>query len=110
MLDFLFSPVVNLFVGLLSGVVCTTLIAEIYFKDKIYKEKAKRFATEEKLQLLHKHLQDVEAKLYISSREKVEKEYVDRFTVYGKEINRKPMVFETVEQDGKIVACTGRLN
>lgn len=110
MLDFLFSPVMNITVGLLSGVVVTVLIADTYYKEKIYKEKAKRFAAEEKLQLLRKRLQNVEGTLYLSSRKREEKAYMDKMMTYAKEINRKPMVFETVEQDGKIVACTGRLN
>lgn len=110
MLDFLFSPVMNVTVGLLSGVVITTLIAETYFKDKIYKEKVKRIAAEDKMEALRRHLEAAKSELYLSSRKKEEKAYMDKMMTYGKEISRKPMVFETVEQDGNIIACTGRLN
>lgn len=110
MLDFLFSPVMNITVGLLSGVVCTTLIAETYFKDKLLRERSKRVAAEEKVEVLRSHLEAAKSELYLSSRKKEEEAYIEKMTAYRKEINRKPMVFETVEQDGKIIACTGRLN
>ena len=80
------------------------------YKNKIYKERAKRFEAEEKLQVVRRNLQDVESKLHFNDKRKEEKAYMDKMMTYGKEISRKPMVFETVEQDGKIVACTGRLN
>lgn len=110
MLNFLFNPIMDVIVGLLSGIVVTILIADTYYKEKIYKEKAKRFEAEEKLQIMRKNLQDVESKLYFNNKRKEEKAYLNKMMAYRKEINRKPMVFETVEHDGKIVACTGRLN
>lgn len=110
MLDFLFSPVMNLFVGILAGVVITALMADFYYKDKVYKERARRVSAEEKAEVLRTRLENAQSEVYLSRRKRTEKMYMDRFTAYGKEINRKPMVFETVEHDGKIVACTGRLN
>lgn len=109
MLDFLFSPVANLFVGLLSGVVCTTLIAETYFKDKIYRERCKRLAAEEKTEVLRGKLENAQSEVYLSRRKRTEKMYMDRFTAYGKEINRKPMMTQIVTNEkGEFKGCIQR--
>lgn len=106
MLDFLFSPVANLFVGLLSGVVCTTLIAETYFKDKLLKERSKRVAAEDKLEVLRSHLEAAKGELYLSSQKKTEKEYMDKMMAYSKEMNRKPMMTQIVTNEkGEFRGC-----
>lgn len=106
MLDFLFSPVANLFVGLLSGVVCTTLIAETYFKDKIYRERCKRLAAEEKTEVLRGKLDDAKSEVYLSRRRKTEKEYMDKMMAYRKEMNRKPMMTQIVTNEkGEFRGC-----
>ena len=110
MLNFLFNPIMDVIVGLLSGVVVTVLIADAYYKDKVLRERTRRISAEGKMEVLRSHLEAAKSELYLSSRKKEEEAYMEKMTAYRKEINRKPMVFETVEQDGNIIACTGRLN
>lgn len=106
MLDFLFSPVANLFVGLLSGVVCTTLIADFYYKDKVYKERARRVSAEDKAELLRSRLEAARGELYLSSQKKTEKEYMDKMMAYSKEMNRKPMMTQIVTNEkGEFRGC-----
>ena len=106
MLDFLFSPVMNVTVGLLSGVVVTVLIADAYYKNKIYKERAGRVAAEYKADLLRSRLEAAKGELYLRSQKKTEKEYMDKMMAYSKEMNRKPMMTQIVTNEkGEFRGC-----
>ena len=109
MLDFLFSPVMNVTVGLLSGVVITVLMADFYYKDKVLRERTRRISAEEKTEVLRGKLENAQNEVYLSRRKRTEKMYMDRFTAYGKEINRKPMMTQIITNEkGEFRGCIQR--
>ncbi len=109
MLDFLFSPVMNVTVGLLSGVVITVLMADFYYKDKVLQERTRRISAEDKAELLRSRLEAAKGELYLSSQKKTEKEYMDKMMAYSKEMNRKPMMTQIVTNEkGEFKGCVQR--